>query len=584
MGMQYDKIRNMCESLGISKGKLTDEYLFTIHATDIFFYKQNIGVMDIKTGFIDGSGDGGIDFIYSDNEVLFLIQGKSSKNLSKEDMMNAYEKMIRTVIDFENKKYDQYSQKLKSAYLNAYDDLNDDKNINLVLFTKTIVTDKDKENIISSVEKDFINNMVIIDANDIENREATLYQQSDLIENDSILMYLNKDKKNDMLEYNNGFIVNIKASSLKKLYDKYGNNGLFSYNLREHISQIAVDNGIDKTIAQEKENFWYYNNGITIGCEDFVRDGYKIKLYNFSIINGAQTTTKIGKSKLVNEKNDFAIVCKIIRAENSIQKENDFIGKISEFSNSQKPIKQRDLKSNAKEQKILQMKCAKNKYPLAIEIKRGVTPLNSKKVDKWQRVTNEYVGQLIYSCLFQKPGVARNSKNTMFSSQKVYNQLFKRETDCDTLYDLVRMGYIYDQYANNVVKDEADLELIAVIKNGKLNILATTIYLVKKELDIVNSRFDDNLYKDNLSGLLVTDYPADDLEKQLSNIFSFIARKMKHIYESKKETMKLTSYSNFFKNDTIYSEIVLNEFDSLDDYDKEKLKSFMRVFVKKKNN
>ena len=121
MGMQYDKIRNMCESLGISKGKLTDVYLFTIHATDIFFYKQNIGVMDIKTGFIDGSGDGGIDFIYSDNEVLFLIQGKSSKNLSKEDMMNAYEKMIRTVIDFENKKYDQYSQKLKSAYLNAYE-------------------------------------------------------------------------------------------------------------------------------------------------------------------------------------------------------------------------------------------------------------------------------------------------------------------------------------------------------------------------------------------------------------------------------------------------------------------------------
>lgn len=584
MNTKYNKVYGLCESLGISKGKLTDEYLFTIHATDLFFYKQNIGTMDIKTGFVDGAGDGGIDFIYSDNEILYLIQGKSSTSLSKEDMKSVFEKMVRTIKDFDNKKYDEYSQTLKSSFLNAYDDLTDDKNINLVLFTNTNVSDNDKETIINSISKDYVNEIMIIDANDIESKEAILYQQSDLIEKDSILMYLNEDNKNDMLQYgNNGMIVNIKASSLKKLFDKYGSNGLFSYNLREHINQTNVDNGIDMTIAKEKENFWYYNNGVTIGCEDFVRDGYKIKLYNFSIINGAQTTTKVGKSKLINEKNDFAIVCKIIKSKRSMQVDNDFIGKISEYSNSQKPIRQRDLKSNAKEQKILQMNCAKNKYPLAIEIKRGVTPLNSKKVDKWQRVTNEYIGQLIYACLFQKPGVARNSKNTMFSSPKIYNQLFRRKMDCDTLYDLVRMGYIYDVYANETIKNEDDLELIAVIKNGKLTVLSTTIYLLKKEVNIVTDRFDDNVYEDNIKGLLVTDYGKDDLEKQLFNIYSFIVRKLKQIYESKKDSLKITSYTNFFKNDTIYSEVVLNEFDKLDDYDKEKLKSFMKVFVEKGN-
>lgn len=237
----------------------------------------------------------------------------------------------------------------------------------------------------------------VYDYKDIELKEAILYQESDLIEEDYIELFLNKDNKNDMLSYGeDGIIVNVKALSIKKLYNKYGKIGLFSYNLREHIKQKSVDDGIDYTIKNEKDNFWFYNNGITIGCNDFRKDGNRIKLYNFSIINGAQTTTIIGKSDLINDKYDFAIVCKIVRAKNTFDKDSVFISKISEASNSQKPIQQRDLKYNTHEQKVLQIKSEKNgQYSLAIEIKRGVRPKNYKKVEKWQRVTNEYIGQLI---------------------------------------------------------------------------------------------------------------------------------------------------------------------------------------------
>ena len=174
------------------------------------------------------------------------------------------------------------------------------------------------------------------------------------------------------------------------------------------------------TIKKEKENFWFYNNGITIGCEDFVLDGYVLRLYNFSIINGAQTTTKIGESKLIDNEYDFDIVCKVVKANRSLNDESDFIMKISEASNSQKPIKARDLKANAREQKMLQTKCAENKNALAIEIKRGVKPKNYYKVEKWQRVTNEYIGQLILACLLQRPGSARSGKITIFTSEKLY--------------------------------------------------------------------------------------------------------------------------------------------------------------------
>ena len=164
---------------------------------------------------------------------------------------------------------------------------------------------------------------------------------------------------------------------------------------------------------------------MTIGCSDYKVDGYKIKLYDFSIINGAQTTTKIGESKKVNEANDFSVVCKIVKAESAVGVNSDFIAKISEASNSQKPIRQRDLKSNAIEQKKMQKGCSDNgDHCLAVEIKRGVIPANYKKVEKWQRVTNEYLGQLIYACILQRPGPARNAKIQCFHQRISISRYF----------------------------------------------------------------------------------------------------------------------------------------------------------------
>lgn len=578
------KIKLLCDEINIPQGKQSDEYLFTIEMVDTFFYKSNIGAVDIKSGFTDGSNDGGIDFIYSDNDTMYLIQGKSTSNLSFEEVKNAFYKIDETITNFQNKKYNNYSKKLKSAYLNAYDYLDENKNIELVLFTNTEFNDLDKKKFYNFSQSDQFNaySLHLFDYNDIENKKAILFQESDLIKEDSIKLYLNDSGKFDQLAYgNNGIIVNIKASSLKKLYDKYEAIGLFSYNLREHISQKNVDDAIDETIKNEPDRFWFYNNGITIGCEDFYKDGNKMKLYNFSIINGAQTTTKIGESKLIDENHDFALVCKIVKSRSGIAGENNFISKISEASNSQKPIKFRDLKANAPEQKLLQRKCAINKYPLAVEIKRGIAPKNSRKVEKWQRVTNEYIGQLIYACLLQRPGPARNSKNTMFNSKQLYKTIFKKKHDYDTLYDLVRIGNIYTEFTNTYAKKEESSDKIAIVKNGKLTVLAILIYLLKKQRGLVDNYTSDDLHKDNLTGLLITDYPNDDLDKNIVYLFEFIVRQLQFLYDQKKDSEKITSFSNFFKSEKYY-EMILRQFDELDDYDKNKINEYFKVFIEKK--
>ena len=60
-----------------------------------------------------------------------------------------------------------------------------------------------------------------------------------------------------------------------------------------------------------------------------------------------------------------------------------------------------------------------------------------------------------------------------------------------------------------------------------------------------------------------------------------IIRELKKIYETKKDSMKITSYSNFFKSEPIY-ELILKDFDELDEWDTEKVKDCMVIFEKKK--
>ena len=580
MSKNDEKIYGLAKKAGVSEGKLTEEYLFTLKMVDYFYYNKNIGEQDIRECFVDGPLDGGIDYIFTKDDVMYLIQGKSTNKLTYDEIRNSLYKIDETIRKFELGKYDSYSTKLKSTYLNAYDAISDDKNINIVLFTNTHINEElyDKIEKLKNDEKLRDYTITIYDTEEIYNKIINIQQGNDFIEEDNIEL----EGTNNILKYqDNGIIVNIKASSLKRLYIKHSGDGLFSYNLREHISQKNVDTGIENTIKNEKEKFWFYNNGITIGCSDYSIDGYKIKLYNFSIINGAQTTTKIGESKVIDKNNDFSLVCKIVKAESNLRSESDFIMKISEASNSQKPIRPRDLKANSLEQKKLQITSMNNKYPLAVEIKRGVRPSNYTKVDSWQRVTNEYVGQLILGCLFQKPGTARSGKASIFTSEKIYNEIYRREHNYDILYDLVRLANIYDEFKNEYTKTNSDIDEIAVCSNGKFVVLAIVMYLYKCFNNIVENCFDEDLTKDNIKDTNLTlDYTNDDYENRVKQLFKFILRQLKNIYEMKKETLKLTSYSNFFKTDKTYQEVILFEIDRVlkDEYDKERLKEYMKIF------
>lgn len=111
-------------------------------------------------------------------------------------------------------------------------------------------------------------------------------------------------------------MVNISYLSSVKMYNKYKDDELFDLNLRKYVRNKTVDEGIKNILDKDKDNFWFYNNGLAIVCEDFRLDRNALKLYNFSIINGGQTTNRIGNYKGSNSQ-EFYIACKVIQIKNN---------------------------------------------------------------------------------------------------------------------------------------------------------------------------------------------------------------------------------------------------------------------------
>lgn len=77
--------------------------------------------------------------------------------------------------------------------------------------------------------------------------------------------------------------------------DKSLRRSLFNDNVRDYLgNRSAINNEIEKTIAETPEMFLLCNNGVTIVCSDFeqVRDKL-VKIENPQIVNGCQTSNSI---------------------------------------------------------------------------------------------------------------------------------------------------------------------------------------------------------------------------------------------------------------------------------------------------
>ncbi|MGB3753030.1 MAG: AIPR family protein [Parerythrobacter sp.] len=124
---------------------------------------------------------------------------------------------------------------------------------------------------------------------------------------------------------------------------------LFEENVRMYLGeQNDVNKKIyDTAISEESSFFWYFNNGITVVCESFsYQPGFSnppITLRAPQIVNGSQTSHALFEASKV----DFGALKRVRLLIKIIEtKDKSLYAKIAEATNSQTPIRSRDLRSN----------------------------------------------------------------------------------------------------------------------------------------------------------------------------------------------------------------------------------------------
>ena len=169
-------------------------------------------------------------------------------------------------------------------------------------------------------------------------------------------------KKTEDGIYPRGQIFVAKVKDLVELYERFG-DALFKKNVRNAIERDTndVEQSIRDTLAKEPQNFWFYNNGITILADKLSCEADKsIKLYKeegveFSVINGANFFYNSKESDDVkkNAENAYVLLRVITIIENNDKKHENRAEKISMEKrisvslNRQKPIDNEDLAMNS---------------------------------------------------------------------------------------------------------------------------------------------------------------------------------------------------------------------------------------------
>lgn len=580
------------EDLSASRNKiditLSDELLFGTICYKYFYNEGKFDVTDFKNSYTDGANDGGVDLIaVNEGDIyksLVLIQSKNVKNFSsKDEIKDIFTKMAQTVKDFRNDKVGSYNKNLRRIYREKYDDAVEDENfsIELVLFINTNKSEEYRDEISLHLKKieeleDF--ELSIFYKNEVEQQIKNFENGQRYVREGKVEIY----KEHGFIKNgDNGLLVNISALSVRNLYDKYRDEGLFEQNFRYFVRNKKIDDQINSSLKKKRDEFWFLNNGIIIGCKDFHLDGDNIKLEDFSIINGCQTTTILGSYKGSNEDLDFPISCKIVKPDHGGEDYfNIFISEIAEASNSQKPISDRDLKSNYPEQRNLQLNLKAQEPKIYLEIKRGEGILRRRNLESWQKIKNDALGQLILSVLLQRPGTARSNKKKIFSDRGTYNSIFKRTHDKDTIVDLLQLANYYDEFVKSSNLSEKPSN---IAKNGRLCILAIIGFIIKynrQQIDIKlessSAEWVSDLTSDTLTGPLFDKDRPDDYKNALNSLFNQIIMALLNLYTSRGDTE--TSVTNFFKTDKKYFSVILEFIKSsiiLDEYEFRKVKEKM---------
>lgn len=346
-----------------------DEWAFNYWILDKLYYEDE---ELIEEKIIDYH-DMGIDAFefYEETKDLYLIQNKyynENTILSADYVKNDF--LLRPLNALKNGTYSK-SKELQNIFT-KYKNNND-----FTVYLQLYVTNNRKNDEIDSYVKKFNLNdssyraeIFYLDDiekkyyNEIKQLKTNITVQIESVNKGTILNINTEDYKlENVLDAKYVFVP---VTSIYRLYRESleKNYPIFDMNIREFLGNTGVNKNIYNTLIDEEDrkNFFYYNNGITLICEQMSKINTRnsrnnrnvyFNVKNPQIVNGCQTVNSIYEvlknvdpNDLEKDYKDSFVMLKILQIDRKNEKEEKLYKNIVKYNNSQNSIDKKTFVAN----------------------------------------------------------------------------------------------------------------------------------------------------------------------------------------------------------------------------------------------
>lgn len=168
------------------------------------------------------------------------------------------------------------------------------------------------------------------------------------------------------MNFSRVLVGRIAVEEVAELIARHGQR-LLERNIRRYLGLHGnrVNEGIQQTLlGPERGSFYFYNNGITLTCDNFsynaLQSGdFQVRIENLQIINGGQTCMTIYETLLGGQRALFdlpqAPASVLLRLYQLPSDNEDLVRRITYATNSQNPVDLRDLRANDDRQQRLEL-------------------------------------------------------------------------------------------------------------------------------------------------------------------------------------------------------------------------------------
>lgn len=433
----------------IAPEKSPNEY-FEIFTAEQAVKEFELSYEEIENGIVDGEHDGGVDAIYTfmngelvDEEISFqipkkapdveliIIQSKSANGFSESALNNLisasrhllslseeygnlpqYNSEVKAKADIFRKTYRRLAAKfptLKIKYIYAAKRSTGDVHQNLRLKADEL------KQVARSLFEEAVVEVLFWGARDLLTLAQTRPTQSF---NMKFVQSLNGTS---------GYISLVKLSDFYKFLCGGGNSvraDLFEANVRDYQGSTEVNDEIEETLKGNKEDdFWWFNNGVTIIASRANSSGSIITVENPQIVNGLQTSSQISLYFQEHHEDDQrTVMVKVVASE-----DEEIRDRIIKATNNQNPVPLASLRATDKVQRDIEHVLKMNE--LFYDRRKNFYKNEGKPVNKI--VSINLLAQAMMTLFRGEPDNARARPSSLIKDNDVYKSLFSGDFDLD---------------------------------------------------------------------------------------------------------------------------------------------------------